>query len=99
VSLQPSTLPVLRQHRPETAFAVFLRQRRADAGKTLKDFSEATGLSRTYLWGLEHGRHVPNLLIAGKLSEAYGANIQTLYRLLMADEDYYDALRSGKARK
>lgn len=97
--LRPSALPILREHRDDTMFALFLRETRAKAGKTLKDLSELTGLSRTYIWGLEHGRHVPNLLIAGKLGDAYGANIQTLYKLMMVDEGYYNALRSGKARK
>lgn len=97
--IKPSALEYIRESRDDTAFAIFLRGSREKAGKTLKDLSELTGLSRTYIWGLEHGRHVPNLLIAGKLGYAYGANIQTLYKLMMADEEYYSALRSGKTRK
>lgn len=83
----------------QTAFAEFLTEKRSGKGQTLLDVSTATGLSRTYIWGLEHGRHVPNLLIAGKLADAYDSDIQTLYNLLMKDEVHYDSFRSGKARK
>lgn len=97
--LRPSALPILREHRDDTALSIFLRDRREERALNLTEAAAALGMSRTYVWGLEHGRHVPSLLMAGKLAEVYGTHIRNLYELMMKDEGYYNALRSGKARK
>lgn len=72
-----------------TAFGALLNGSRKAMGKSLDEMAAALGMSKTHLWGLEHGRHAPSLIVAGRLAKAYHLTIMKLYDALMQDEAHY----------
>lgn len=65
---------------------VMLKTLRKNIGYTLGGLAEQTGLSKSYLWGLEHGENEPSLRTAAKLAEVLGVPIERLAAALTHNE-------------
>lgn len=84
-----------RSAQDTTAFSSYVLAQRKAKKLTLEQVAEQSGTSKTYVWGLEHGRHVPSLLMAGRLARVLGTNVDYLYNLLTKDLPHYEKLRPG----
>jgi len=52
-----------------------IRQKRQDRGLTLRELSEATGLSRGYISDIERGRRQPTLRVLKALEKPLGLEV------------------------
>lgn len=49
-------------------------------GLKLREISELTGLSVSYISDIERGRTMPSVETCGKLAEVYGVSLSNLFR-------------------
>jgi len=64
-----------KDYTPKTLGAA-LRMQREETGLKLKEVSEKTGLSISYLSDIERGRTIPTVATLAKIVESYGYRLQ-----------------------
>lgn len=74
-----------------------IRQLRADAGLTLQDVADRSGVSQPFLSQLENGRSMPSLLTLHRVARALGTTTQGL--LSDEDTDAVSLVRQGEGRE
>lgn len=67
-------------------FPVLMKKIREDNNYTLDDAAKYIGCSKSYLWGMENGRHEPSLRMGMQICEAYGMDVERLIESLLVGE-------------
>ena len=73
-----------------TAFGRFIRETRERSNMSLDTLAVRMSSSKSYVWGLENGRHAPSLLTAGRLALVLATTLQNLYDLVKQDAAHYE---------
>ena len=62
----------------QSIFGARLKALRAERDLSLDVLAELSGVSKSYLWSLEHGKNVPTVDAAGKIADALGVRLSYL---------------------
>lgn len=77
----------------ETAFSRYIREWRTTNSVSLDTLAEKMNSSKSYIWGLENGRHAPSMLTAGRLVAILQTDLDNIYKLLDEDRAHYEHSR------
>lgn len=81
----------------ETALGKYIYHRRDELGLTLDTLAKLMQSSKTFIWGLEHGRHAPSIITGKRLAVALCTTLENIATLVLQDEAHYE--RSNAAAK
>jgi len=79
------TLPTQSDQMPLCETLLNLRK---SSGMSLQAAGDLAGITKSYLWGLEHGIHYcPSLAVAKRIADMYGLSVDMLAAGLAASPD------------